>query len=308
MKNPFKRKPRNLPEMKVLVRAETRYNDIMVIQNGKFRDLWFVRDNDFFLQSRVNAKDPSELVLVYAKMTLANLLFQPEPKRILIVGLGGAVLSNCLHDWYPDAWIDVVEIDGKITAIAKEFFFLRESKQYRVHEMDGRIFIQSQMGKVKYDFVILDAFKSGSIPYHLKTAEFYHEIRDILAPGGVVSSNLYGKSNGLKPRDSVTFASIFKQTYLFDDPGEVATVLHATDHEKKWSREDMERVAMKIMASKRIPLDMEEIVAMYRPGKYEETPSGVFFDDFPDREFLQVVEKNNENLFMERPYPIKSSS
>ncbi|OGW27025.1 MAG: hypothetical protein A3K09_06220 [Nitrospinae bacterium RIFCSPLOWO2_12_FULL_47_7] len=308
MKNPFKRKPDPPPEMKVLVRAETKYNDIMVIQNGSFRDLWFVRNNDFFLQSRINTKDPQELVLVYSKMTLGNLLFQPEPKHILVVGLGGAVLTNCLHDWYPEACIDVVEIDKEIINVAKKCFFLRESKQYKVHEADGRVFIQNQRGREKYDFVILDAFKSGSIPYHLKTVEFYGEIRDILAPGGVVSSNLYGKSNELKPRDSVTFASVFKQTYLFNDPEDIATVLHAADHEQRWSRVDLERSAMKIAGLKKIPLDMREVAAMYRPEKSETNSVGVFFDNFPSQEFLQVVDKNNENLFVERPYPIKSGS
>lgn len=294
--------------MKVLARTKTKFNNIMVVQNGTYRDMWFVRDDDFFLQSRINVKDPQELVLVYSEMTLANLLFQVEPKRILIVGLGGSVVSNRLHEWFPDAQINVVEIDGKIIEIAKKLFFLRESNNYKVYEGDGRVFIQNEKGKKKYDFIVLDAFKSGSVPYHLKTAEFYNEIRSILAPGGVVSSNLYGKSNKLKPRDNVTFSSIFNQTYLFDDPEGVATVLHATDHEQRWTKADMLLSAAKITALKRVTLDMRRIVEMYQPGKYEKTPASTFLDNFPDQGFLQVVASNNENTSAERPYPIKSSS
>lgn len=300
------KKSNGLPDMKVLARVETRFNDIMVIQNGQFRDLWFVRNNEFFLQSRIDWENPETLVLVYSEMTLGHLLFQPEPQRVLVIGLGGSVIPNFYRKYFPSAWIDVVDIDGKVIEVAKKYFFLRESNQLKIHEGDGRVFVQGRIGKEKYDFIVLDAFKSGSIPYHLKTAEFYQEIRSILAPGGVVSSNLYGKSNGLKPRDSVTFANVFKQVYFFEDSEEVATVLHATDHEPGWSREDMKQSAEKIMASTQIPFDMREVVTMYRPGKYELPTAGVFCDDFSSAELLSVVERNNENIFVERPYPIKS--
>lgn len=299
-----KRDSKELPEMKVLLRMETRFNDIMVIQNGQFRDLWFVRNNEFFLQSRIDWENPESLVLVYSEMTLAHLLFQPEPKRVLVIGLGGSVIPNFYRKYFPSAWIDAVDIDGKVIEAAKKFFFLRESNQLKVHQGDGRVFVQSQIGKEKYDFIVLDAFKSGSIPYHLKTAEFYKELQSVLAPGGVVSSNLYGKSNGLKPRDSATFSNTFKQVYFFEDSEEVATVLHATDHETKWAREDMARSAKNVTAQ--IPFDMKEVVAMYRPGKYELPSAGVFCDDFSSADLMSVVEKNNENIFAECPYPIKS--
>jgi spermidine synthase len=298
------RDSKELPEMKVLLRTETRFNDIMVIQNGQFRDLWFVRNNEFFLQSRIDWENPQSLVLVYSEMTLAHLLFQPEPKRVLVIGLGGSVIPNFYRKYFPSAWIDAVDIDGKVIDAAKKYFFLRESSQLKVHEGDGRVFVQSKIGKEKYDFIVLDAFKSGSIPYHLKTAEFYKELQSILAPGGVVSSNLYGKSNGLKPRDSVTFSNTFKQVYFFEDSEEVATVLHATDHETRWTREDMARSVGNVTAQ--IPFDMKEVAAMYRPGKYELPSAGVFCDDFSRADLLSAVERNNENIFVERPYPIKS--
>ena len=300
------RKSKDLSEMKVLARTETKFNDIMITQHGQFRDMWFVRNNEFFLQSRIDWENPKSLVLVYSEMTLAHLLFQPEPQRVLVVGLGGSVIPNFYRNYFPSAWIDVVDIDGKVIEIAKKYFFLRESNQLKAHEGDGRVFIQDKIGKEKYDFIVLDAFKSGSIPYHLKTAEFYEEIRSILAPGGVVSSNLYGKSNGLKPRDNVTFSNIFKQVYFFEDSEEVATVLHAAEHEQRWTREDMERSLEKITVP--IPFDMREVVAMYRTGKYEAPSAKVFCDDFSGRDLLTVAERNNDNIYVERPYPIKSGS
>lgn len=303
----FKSKTDVRPDIKLLIRAETKFNNIMAVQNGKFREIWFVRNNDFFLQSRIDAENPYSLALVYSQMMMAGLLLQPAPKRILMIGLGGSAVTNCLNQWFPETLIDVVEIDGRIVEISREYFFLRESERYRVHEQDGRVFVQSMRGKEKYDWIFLDAFKSGSIPYHLKTAEFYGEISGLLAPGGVVSSNLYGKSNRLKPRDLATFAGVFKQIYLFEDPDEVATVLHATNQARKWAPEDMNRAAAEFMSSQQIPLSMHDIAAMYRPGKFEEYETSAFNDNFSEDHFIQAVERNNDNRTWNCPYPIKSS-
>ena len=197
------------PQIKVLAREKTRYNDIYVIQNGVHRELWFKGNGEYYLQSRMDTQGQNPLALVYSRMIMASLLFCPEPRRMLMVGLGGAAVSNCLGEWFPNLKIDIVEVDGKVIDVAKKYFSLRESSHCKVFEEDGRVFIQNRKEQEPYDWIILDAFKSGSIPYHLKTEEFYKEIRAVLRPGGVVGSNLYGKGNTLKPRDTKTFLSVF---------------------------------------------------------------------------------------------------
>ncbi|MBI5428183.1 MAG: fused MFS/spermidine synthase [Nitrospinae bacterium] len=305
--NLFKPKTNNPPSPQLLERVATKYNDIMAIQNGRFREIWFVRGKDFFLQSRIDAEDPASLVLVYSRMMMAGLFFQPAPRRILMVGLGGSAVSNCFQKWCPDTVLDVVEIDREIIEIARKYFFLRESERCRVHEEDGRIFVKNMQGKAEYDLVFLDAFKSGSIPYHLKTSEFYREISSLLAPGGVVSSNLYGKSNVLKPNDLKTFSAVFKQIYVFEDPEEIATVLHATHQDRRSSPEEMQRAADELVKAGRVPPHMRDVPAMQCPGKFDRKDATAFCDDFPKDKFFQAVDKNNVNLTLSRPYPIKSS-
>ncbi|MBC8283133.1 MAG: fused MFS/spermidine synthase [Nitrospinae bacterium] len=230
------------PEIKVLARERSPYNDIYVIRNGDYRELWFKGNGDYFLQSRVNIEQQRQLALVYSNMMMASLLFCPNPRRLLMVGLGGAAVTNFLSEWFPNLHIDVVEIDEKVIEVSKKYFFLRESNRYRIFPEDGRVFIQKRKGQEKYDWIILDAFKSGSIPYHLKTHEFYKEIRDILKPDGVVGSNLYGKGNSLKPRDTKTFMSIFPNIYCFEDAERVATVLIANGG-SRWSEEKIHESA-----------------------------------------------------------------
>ncbi|MEK9628647.1 MAG: fused MFS/spermidine synthase [Nitrospinota bacterium] len=290
------------PVVKVLARERTRYNDIYVIQNGKNRELWFKGNGDYFLQSRVNMERQEQLALVYSNMMMASLLFCPNPKRLLMVGLGGAAVTNFLSELFPKLEIDVVEIDKKVIEVSKKYFFMRESKRYQIFEEDGRVFIQKQKGQELYDWVILDAFKSGSIPYHLKTHEFYKEIREILDPNGIVGSNLYGKGNTLKPRDTKTFKSVFPNIYCFEDAERVATVLIANGG-LRWSEEKIhERAALFDKIPE--PFSMSEVAKNYRPGKFIEESVAQFDDHFSEKGFLHDIEKENRQSVKPRRYPI----
>ena len=300
----FLEKKAKEPVIKVLARERTQYNDIYVIQNGDYRELWFKGNGDYFLQSRVNTEQQKQLALVYSNMMMASLLFCPKPRRLLMIGLGGAVVTNFLSEQFPSLHIDVVDIDPKVIEVSKKYFYLRESNRYRIFEEDGRVFIQNRKGQEPYDWIILDAFKSGSIPYHLKTCEFYKEIRTILKPDGIVGSNLYGKGNSLKPRDTKTFMSIFPNIYCFEDDERVATILIANGGER-WSEEKInERAA--IFNKMPESFSMQEVAKTYRPGKFVKESAARFDDHFSDKGFIHDVEIENRSSVKTRRYPIKN--
>ena len=300
----FLEKKAKEPVVKVLARERTQFNDIYVIQNGDNRELWFKGNGDYFLQSRVNVEKQKQLALVYSNMMMASLLFCPKPQRLLMVGLGGAAVTNFLNERFPNLKIDVVEIDAKVIEVSKKYFYLQESNRYRVFEEDGRVFIQKRKGQELYDWVILDAFKSGSIPYHLKTHEFYKEIRAILKPDGIVGSNLYGKGNTLKPRDTKTFMSVFPNIYCFEDEERVATVLIANGGER-WNEEKIKDRAS-IFSGMPEPFSMKDVAKAYRPGKFIEESIARFDDHFSEKGFLHDVEKENRSSAKTRRYPIKN--
>ena len=301
----FLEKKAKEPEIKILARERSSYNDIYVIRKGDYRELWFKgNDGDYFLQSRVNIGQQKQLALVYSNMMMASLLFCPNPRRLLMVGLGGGSVTNFLTKWFPDLKIDVVEIDEKVIKISKKYFFLKESNRYRIFQEDGRVFIKNRKGQEQYDWIVLDAFKSGSIPYHLKTHEFYKEIRSILKPNGVVGSNLYGKGNSLKPRDTKTFLSVFPNIYCFEDTERVATVLIANDG-PRWSEEKIHESAKNFNTMPE-PFSMQDVAKNYRLGKFVEKSAPRFDDHFSDKGFLHDVKKENLQNIKPWRYPIKN--
>ena len=299
----FGQKKKN-SEVKILIRKKSDYNDIYVMQKGSKREMWFRKKNDLFLQSRIDINKLDTLVLIYTKMLTSALLLQPAPSSILILGLGGCALSNFLARLYPHAVIDVVEIDRKVIDISKKFFYLNETLNYKVHHDDGRRFVRKMSGRKTFDLIYLDAFKSGSIPFHLKTIQFYEDVNRVLSSGGVVGSNLYGKSNLLKPNDWKTFSGKFNRIYCFEDHGRRATVLFATNRVETWGMSHFIQAAKQFPLA--LPFSLVDMAKTYRAEKLEKDNGTVFEDNFTKDEFDRTIEKNNLDHTKSVLYPIKN--
>src|SRR5262245_33806018 len=142
-------------------------------------------------QSVVKPGDPDHLELPYARTALAGLALSPEPRRILVVGLGGGSLPMILRAHYPEATIDAVDIDPHVVQVAKQYFACKEDGRMRAHVEDGRKFIERTTQP--YDVIFLDAYGNDSPPAHLTTAEFLAAVRRAVRPDGVVIGNLWGR-------------------------------------------------------------------------------------------------------------------
>jgi len=291
-------------EVKILVQEKSDYNDIYVMQKGSKREMWFRKKNNFFLQSRIDINKLDTLILVNTKLLISALLLQPAPRSILMIGLGGCAVSNFLSRLYPQAIIDVVEIDQKVIDISKKFFYLNETLNYKVHHDDGRRFVRKMLERKTYDLIYLDAFKSGSVPFHLKTIQFYKDVNRVLSSGGVVGSNLYGKSNLLKPNDWKTFSGEFNKIYCFEDHDRRATVLFATNRVETWGMSHFIKAAKQFPLS--LPFSLVDMAKTYRAEKLEKDNGTVFEDDFTKDEFDRTIEKNNLDRTKSILYPIKN--
>lgn len=108
-----------------------------------------------------------------------------EPGTMLLVGLGG---GSVVKNWSDALWtVDAVEIDPAVTRIAKAHFGL-EDDQATIYHVDGRQYL---IGCYKtYDAIIMDAFGSSSIPFHLVTEEAFALVRSRLVPRGIVAVNV----------------------------------------------------------------------------------------------------------------------
>ena len=293
-------------QLSILAHTRSSFNDIYVIERENLREMWFRAGGGFFLQSRIDLDQPGVLALVYCRLLLAPLLVKPDPSRILMIGLGGGVLPRFFHDAYPEIEIDVVEVDPRVVDLARRFFGFRGSPRLRVTEGDGRAFVKERARR--YDLVLLDAFKGGSVPYHLKTCEFYEEVVHALQADGVLVTNLYGKSNTLKPRDRKTLESVFRRVSFFEDPDRVATVCMAVLEDWGGSLAGLRKNIRHLPQPVQHNLSWLENTDMIEAGACVKSSSAVFKDDFEASEFFKAVQRNNKSDPFGNPrYPIRAA-
>lgn len=185
------------------------YRNILVEEKRGLRCLKFNVKSSKTQQSCMLVKDPNKLVFNYTKMLFASLLLNPNPERILIIGLGGGTMSNTLQQLFPKSSITNVEIDPAVIKVAKKYFNFVENDQVTSVVQDGRIFVKrAVLKKQKYDWIILDAFNGDYIPEHLMTKEFLQETKQLLSDNGVLAANTFSVSE-LYHHESATYKSVF---------------------------------------------------------------------------------------------------
>lgn len=194
------------------------YRDITVVQTGDRRCLIFNVHRGDRNQTCMDVSDRDKLVFSYTKMSFAGLLLQPNPGSILVAGLGGGTIPSVLSELFPEATIDVVEIDQAVVNVAHDFFFFEENDNMKVTVRDARVFIKRAgiIGK-KYDYIVLDAFGGDYIPEHLLTREFLEEVKQIMSPGGVLVANTFSTSR-FYDHESVTYQRVFNEFFNFKLP------------------------------------------------------------------------------------------
>jgi len=243
----------------VIYEKASPYNTIIVTEDHKgMRTLLFERGGG--RQSVVKPGDPDHLELPYARAALAGLALCEEPRRFLVVGLGGGSLPMFLHKHYPVAVIDVAEIDPDVVEVAKRFFGFREDERLHAHVGDGRQFID-RARQADYDVIFLDAFGAHDVPKQLTTREFLQITRRALKPNGVVVSNVWRPaSNPLYDSMVRTHQEAFEELFILDVPGDVNNIFLALPRRQPLGQSELALLARKISTAKRFRFDLGELV------------------------------------------------
>ncbi|MDI1261386.1 fused MFS/spermidine synthase [Aquabacterium sp.] len=141
------------------------------------------------IQSRMRLDDPIALDLQYTRAMMAFLMLNPEPRSILMVGLGGGSLAKYCHAHLPQADITVVEINPHVIEVRDAFKVPPDSDRFRVVCGDGADFI-AKTPRGTHDLIMIDGFNYDGQPETLVSVDFYKSCRKALAESGILVVNL----------------------------------------------------------------------------------------------------------------------
>jgi spermidine synthase len=211
---------------RVLFRQDTMYHHIQVRDSGRWRELKFDRSS----QSGMLRSDPLRSMYAYTDGFHLAPVYRPGLKHVLFIGAGGTTGPKQFRAFYPEAQIDVVEIDPAVIDVARRYFSFKPDVRLNVTVRDGRRFLMTTRNQ--YDAIIVDAYYADSIPFHVTTVEFMRLLKRRLNPGGVglfnVIGSLTGKDSQLVRSEYKTIGRAFRSCAVFpilqpeEQPGSVS--------------------------------------------------------------------------------------
>ncbi|HYM10102.1 MAG TPA: fused MFS/spermidine synthase [Bryobacterales bacterium] len=182
---------------------------------------------DHLVHSYIVMNDPANLQYdyekLYASITKTALEDKPRPSAFFIGG-GGYVFPRYLLAKWPASYIEVAEIDPRVTEAAYRAFALSRALPLHIYNLDARNHVDDLLRRKahgeqvpSFDLIYGDAFNHYSVPYHLTTLEFNLKLRQLMSPDGVYVINVIDVYKSGKFLGAVlnTFAKSFPHVYAF---------------------------------------------------------------------------------------------
>ena len=210
------------------VSYDTQYGRVLIynretIDGNKMRVLNI--DSGYESATYINEGKEYDLVFPYTKYY--DLMFNSNIKINKVALIGGAGYSYPKHfiSTYTDKNLDVIEIDGDITKIAKKYFFLdklieeydlNNNKRLNLINEDGRVYFNNT--KTKYDAILNDAFSGNCPAKTLTTIENVTNLKRCLNEKGCyltnIISSLEGENSKFLRAEVNTLKQVFNNVYV----------------------------------------------------------------------------------------------
>jgi spermidine synthase len=137
-------------------------------------------------QSAMILAEPERLAFAYARAVFAGLVFAPEPRRALVLGLGGGALAKFLLRNFPECRVEAVEARPAVAEVARRYFGLPDDPRLAVHIGDARQFVLGEAGRggAAYDLIIVDIFDRDGMCGLVSEPDFLAANARLLRPEG----------------------------------------------------------------------------------------------------------------------------
>ena len=204
-------------------------------------------------QSSMLLNAPNELHSKYVRAMMAWLLFKDQPENVLMVGVGGGLLSKYLLYQFPDCQIKAIEFRQAIVKIARRFFALPLDPRIKVKIGDGAAYIkqQSQQMSEQHDLIMIDAFDHEGMAATMQGINLFTACKELLTDDGLLVVNLWGSKDDLFKQLTWDMGTTFNWKLLFlpvRGRGNVIAIAFA---------DGVDRYSMKVLRARARQLDAQ---------------------------------------------------
>ena len=182
-----------------------RFDDALRQSGGKpfafeHADMRTLHFDGRFIQSAMRISAPDQLLLGYTRAMMAFLLFNPAPRHILMIGLGGGSLAKYCYRKLPASRITVLELERDVIALRGKFVIPDDDERFQIVHVDALDHLAAMHAKGdKADIILHDGYSADGLAPSLSSAAFYRLCHGVLESDGVLVSNLWGDAADLTP-------------------------------------------------------------------------------------------------------------
>ncbi|MHC4675588.1 MAG: fused MFS/spermidine synthase, partial [Planctomycetota bacterium] len=239
----------------------------------------------------------NRVFIPYQKYWRLTQVLCPDLKDAAFLGAGAFAMPEALLDAFPQAEVDVIEIDPEVIQIGRKLFRVAEYPRLNAVASDARRFLA--LTPKKYDYIFGDAYSGVRyIPSHLVTSEFFQLVKERLKPSGIYMMNIVSAVNGkdatLFKAVGSTLSLVFDNITVFVTESEKLNLVQnliivATMHEL-----DIPSISGKSSYSDR---EMKRLLASFLPpNKYDMTGGIILKDDANPIEYIVATAIVSEEL------------
>lgn len=203
-----------------------KYNGLLIHQEQDEQGLIEIVETDgvralhfgtYHRQSSMLTDTPNELHSKYIRAMMVWLLFKEQPENVLMIGVGGGLLSKYLLFQFPQCRIKAIEFRQAIIKIARRFFALPLDPRLKVKIGDGAHYIKQQSQKIpeQHDLIIIDAFDDEGMADTMQGISLFSACKELLTDHGLLVINLWGTNKDLFRQISWEMSTTFDEKVLF---------------------------------------------------------------------------------------------
>jgi len=151
-----------------------------------------------WVQGAMLVRAPRTIVLAYVQRMLAALLWRPSEDlsrgHAVQLGLGAATLTRFCHGELRMPRVTAVEINPAVIAACRHGFRLPDDDaRLAVVEADAAAWAADPAQHGSVDLLLVDLYDHEAAAPVCDSERFYADCRALLAPGGVMAVNLFGR-------------------------------------------------------------------------------------------------------------------
>jgi spermidine synthase len=171
-----------------------------------------------WVQGAMRMRKPLALELEYIQRMMVWTLVRPEAEltrgHAVQLGLGAAAITRFCHGAL-QLRCTAVELNPTVIDACRLWFHLpADSEDLTVLNMDATDFVTDPARIGTVDVLCVDLYDHDAASPVLDSAEFYADCRRVLAEGGVMSVNLFGRDASFK-RSAERIAAAFSEAQMF---------------------------------------------------------------------------------------------